>query len=108
MKNYENSADKHSLLLYKAIEENDIKTIKRLVNKGININMVNEFGETPLHSAASCGRTDIAKYFIELGANVNAKDMDGFTPLHDTVFLGYTNTAKCLIENGANVDVKKQ
>ena len=36
----------------------------------------------PLHCAAACGHTPVAKQLIALGADVSASDADGWTPLH--------------------------
>lgn len=49
--------------------------------QGIDVNMENRHGETPLHYAATEGRTSMMKRLIELGADVNAQTKAGITAL---------------------------
>ncbi|VVC35473.1 Hypothetical protein CINCED_3A004169 [Cinara cedri] len=56
--------------------------IELLYHKGAQINEPNKEEQSPLHTAAECGHTDIMKLFISLGARVNAVDVLGQTALH--------------------------
>lgn len=40
------------------------------------------FGSTPLHTASSWGRLDVARYLVEQGADLEAADSEGRSPLH--------------------------
>jgi ankyrin repeat protein len=47
-----------------------------------NLNIRDDFGQTPLHVACKYNNSAIAAIFAECGADVNAVDNDGNTPLH--------------------------
>ena len=60
---------------------------------------------TPLHRAASAGRTETVLALVkELGADVNAKDWMGKTPLHYASSHGRTEIARVLVKE-LGVDV---
>jgi ankyrin repeat protein len=46
-------------------------------DEGVDINSVDEDGQTPLHTAAKSGQADLCKYLIDSGAGVNTKSKDG-------------------------------
>lgn len=52
-----------------------------LINEGVNVNITNEYGRTPLHLAAFKGHESIAKILIQNGADINPKDHLGLTPI---------------------------
>ena len=51
---------------------------------------MDEYDQTPLHSAALNGRTEIAKLLLEKKAEVDARDKDERTPLHFAAQEGHT------------------
>ena len=51
------------LLLQACIDEND-EMVELLLERGANIEAVDNEGWTPLHAAASAGNVDIARYII--------------------------------------------
>jgi RNA polymerase sigma factor (sigma-70 family) len=66
-----------------------------------------QMGETgtPLHVAAWCGHTRIAKFLLERGADIDARDKWGRRPLHYALEAGGREVRKFLLENGATVDI---
>lgn len=106
----------------------DLKTVRRLVSEGGNINEEDAVGGTPLHLAArgghamgshSCrteedGRAAIVAAMIELGADVNARDRrprvpggsSGWTPLLVALHHGQFKTARVLLEHGADANIR--
>ena len=66
-----------------AIEQNDLEKIKTLISKGYfnngGIDTIGYSGMSPLMMAASQGRIEIVKEFLNLGANVNLKNKNGKT-----------------------------
>ena len=66
-------------------------------------NRLNQFGETPLHTACISGNISQVERLIEQKANINAKDYCGWTPLHEACNHGYLEIVDCLIRNGANM-----
>eukprot|EP01035_Chromulina_nebulosa_P023583 gene23583-30581_t len=60
-----------------------------------------------LHKAASLGKTDLCKLFIEHGIKIDEISTRGwYTPLHVAIGNGHMKTAQFLIESGAST-VKK-
>jgi ankyrin repeat protein len=82
----------------------DIEVIKQHIGAGVNVDLKDEIGFTPLHYVASIGQREIAEYLIEKGANVNAKDIEGATPLHYAA--SSTIIVQLLLEKGADVNSK--
>ena len=55
--------------------------VKSLVEKGVNINVCEDNGLTPLMEAAHRGYYSIVKYLVNEGADMNVCDNDGSTVL---------------------------
>jgi ankyrin repeat protein len=70
------------------------KSALALVNKGVNINGVNCFGETPLMWASKNGCSKVAKTLIEKGANIFLKNNKGETAYAIAIKKSRTNIIK--------------
>lgn len=67
--------------------EQDLKTlITELVKRGINVNVEDDHGTTPLHIVVKSSHVDLQETFIDLlvslGADPLKKDHNGLSPLH--------------------------
>lgn len=62
--------------------------MKRLIERGADVNAVNDGGWTPLHHAIEKGHENVVRMLIGAGANVNVRQNDGWTPLHQAVASG--------------------
>jgi len=100
-------------VLHQAATYNNEKLVNLFIKRGVDINVRDINGFTPLHSAASTdGRRDgfgsarTMKALIANGANVNAIDLEGKTPLHYAARFGYYNNVKILLANHANPKLK--
>jgi ankyrin repeat protein len=71
--------------LFQAVATRDIKTVKAILAQGINPDVRDSDGRTPLMLACFLGDKEMAKVLLESGADVNAKDENGRTPLMWTV-----------------------
>ena len=78
-------------------------TIRKLLEKGIDVKVVDKDGRTPLHDAARTGSKDTVRWLLEKGADVRAIDKDGRTPLHDAARGGSDDTVRSLLEKGADM-----
>ena len=56
--------------LIKAVNNNDLKELKSLVNSGVDVNYQDNKGKTALTYAAELGHPKIAKYLINNETNV--------------------------------------
>ncbi|XP_023311846.1 uncharacterized protein LOC108905886 [Anoplophora glabripennis] len=82
---------------------NTLKSLQILVRQA-GINIRNECGDTPLHSACSTGQLEMMEFLIEQGSDVNVRDVLGDTPLHTAIICSNLDTVKCLVEHVALVN----
>lgn len=68
------------------------EVVQFLIKNGVDVNLKNGDGATPLHSAAFLGRVDVAKLLLENGADVKARNNDGATPV-DVLSVDWETTA---------------
>ena len=79
------------------------KIVQLLIDNGADVNAVNPFlhsGETPLHIAARCNNSEIAKLLIENGAKVNNLGKCNKTPLAVAIEEKNSETVDLLMEHG--------
>ena len=72
-----------SVDIHQAAEAGNITVVKYHLDAGVNVNVSNNNGQTPLRFAAKfgLGRRATAELLITKGAEVNAKSIHGKTPL---------------------------
>lgn len=76
--------DSYIMDVVRAIRKSDIRTLRQFLNDGQSFDACNRNGETFLHLACRCSKTEIIEFLIdEANANVNARDGLGRTILHD-------------------------
>lgn len=84
-------------------KKGDIVKVKELINNGINVDVRDSYGRTPLQLTESA---EVARFLIEKGADVNAKIPNcGYTSLHT---ISNPEVARILIEHGADVNAKDE
>jgi ankyrin repeat protein len=66
--------------LIEAASKGDTKTVKLLLDKGVNPNVRDAGGHTALTEAAWNGQTETIKLLLEKGADPNIKKSDGASP----------------------------
>jgi hypothetical protein len=94
-----------NLVPYKAA----IKLAKKLINKGHNLNTVEEpSGDTYLHVAARKGYLEIVELLLEKGAAINAQNRFGATPLMAAAANERKEVVKLLMERGADDTIKNK
>ncbi len=53
---------------------------KALLDCGADIEARDKLGETPLHRAVRCGKTEMVAFLLSRGANIHAAGKIGLTP----------------------------
>ncbi len=87
-----------------ALQGESTKAAKVLMDaKGIDIDVRNHAGETPLMMAALKGEADLATALVAHGAAVQK---DGWTPLHYAATGGNADIVKLLLSKGAKMEAR--
>jgi ankyrin repeat protein len=91
----------------KAIKEDKLKALKKLVEKyPIIVNLENSDGETPLFIAVQEEKIDIVKYLIDNEADINHKSTkDGWSVLHLACHLENVDIVRLLLDNDADIEL---
>jgi len=77
-----------------------------LLDRGMDVNVNNNYRDEPLHMAARGGFKDVAQLLLDRGANINAADTYGDTPLHLAADNGHLDVAELLLAKGANINAQ--
>ena len=98
--------DDESVAFAQAIGEGDLKTVKKFVEAGLDVN-VSYFAWPPLLMAASKNQFEMVKYFAEHGANLDyAHPVNKLTAFHHAAYNNNEEMVKYLAAKGADVNMK--
>ncbi len=89
-----------------AAEHGHEAVVKRLLEKGADIETKSYSKSTPLSWAAQNGREAVVKLRPERGAAIEPKDHYGHTPVSWAAKAGHEAVAKLLLERGADIESK--
>ena len=92
--------------LMHAIEVEFEIAVRRLVDRGAEVNATILGQSTALHQAASRGSTDMIELLISLDATIEYRDGDGATPLLKASEANQSTTVSILLRKGADVSAK--
>jgi ankyrin repeat protein len=86
-----------------------VRTVQLLVDRGANVNTVDNYRQTPLHLASHHHRLDCVRVFLNRGAIIEVKDNRGQTPLHrafepDFMTEDGVGVVQLLVERDADVN----
>ena len=93
-----------SVDIVEAARTGNIEAVKQYLAAGTDVNVVNNWGETPLYHAAANGHKEVVKLLIAKGADVNAKDERGKTPLDWAISGKHPETADLLRKHGGKTN----
>ncbi|MBX3731834.1 MAG: ankyrin repeat domain-containing protein [Verrucomicrobiae bacterium] len=108
------SAMGNTVLILAARQPGNAATVKRLLDRGADVNATNAFGATALMAAVAAEDLTMARLLLDHGAEVNAvpaMNEDGFlwgggrTALGWAAFRGHEPLVKLLLRHGARTDV---
>ncbi len=80
------------------------EAIRALLDRGANIEAINNYSQTPLHVAARWGGVEAIRALLEWGANIEAANDQGNSPLHLAAANGSAEVILALLEGGANIE----
>ena len=87
-----------------------VQLVQLLVDCGADVNALNEYGQTPLHTAAG-GEKDcpeLCSILLKHDAKIDAVDKDGNQPLHLACKRRHTSTSRFLLSHGAVVNASNE
>ena len=67
--------------IWVASTDGDIGKVRQFLDGGMDVNVQDEHGNSPIHSAASYSQLELLEFLIERGADVNLRDSDNETPI---------------------------
>jgi ankyrin repeat protein len=91
---------------FKAIEAGNTRAFELFIKAGVDVDMRNDVGWTPLMVSAFMGSETSAKMVLEAGADVHARDNMGYGPMHWAAYQGYPAVIELLIAKGGDVNVR--
>jgi len=79
-------------------EYETIKDMQKLLEANVNIDSLDEFGSTPLHSAIENDKTEMAFFLLDKGADPSHQDKEGYTSLHNAVLFKNLEIAEAILK----------
>jgi len=102
-KKNESGIDKPEMNIHAAVLAGELEIVRQHIKAGTNINEIEPMsGSTPLISAATFGKTNIAEALVKAGADLTISNNDGSTPLHSAAFFCRVDIVQLLINVNAD------
>lgn len=92
--------------LHSAAGYNHIEAAKLILERGANVQAIDDRNRMPLHIAAQYGHVEMIELLVTSGSEVNRQDLGGNTPLHLAAPLKTFAACLKLFELGASIDLK--
>ncbi|KAI8096612.1 ankyrin [Halteromyces radiatus] len=89
--------------IWVAAGDGQLERVKELLENGMDANIRDDFGYTPIHAAVSYNQKEMLEYLLNHGGDINVEDLDKDTPLYvcETV-----DMAKFMLDRGADASHK--
>lgn len=99
--------DKPSVDIHAAVLSGNLDAVKQHIEAGTDINEKEAMsGSTPLITAATFNKPEIAKALIDANADLSIKNNDGGTALHSAAFFGRIEIVQLLIDAKADKTIR--
>jgi ankyrin repeat protein len=92
--------------IWQAASVGDLLALQSFLSNGVNVDVTDDEGYTPLMSAACRGQVGAMKMMLDNGAKLDESNLYGLTPLMSASANGYVQAVKLLLERGADVNAK--
>ncbi|XP_031331829.1 uncharacterized protein LOC116162352 [Photinus pyralis] len=96
--------EKRNVSLLSAVTNDEMYTVRKLIEEGVDINMRDEKGNSPLLVALNSRYLTIADFLLSKGADVSACNNDGYTALHYAAELGDIQIVREVLRRGCDID----
>lgn len=94
-------------LLFQYCDSGNVEVVERLLDfYGVDPDISNEYGVTPLMYAVQSSSYDLVELLLKHNANPNKKPFDGNTALHAALRAGNDSIADLLLQYKADVNIK--
>ena len=90
-----------------AARNDDVVTVRRVLDNGANPNTRNRGGTTALMLFVSKGNTEMVELLIAKGADVNLPNLQKESPLITAAFKGNVGIARILLDHGADINAEE-
>lgn len=101
------TVDKPSMDIQTAIISGNLEAVKQHIEAGTDINQKEPMGgSTPIMSAATFNKPEIAEALINAHADLTIKNNDGSTALHTAAFFGRIEIVQMLVDAKADKTIK--
>ncbi|MEM5565097.1 ankyrin repeat domain-containing protein [Psychroserpens sp. AS72] len=101
------TVDKPSIDIHGAVLTGNLEAVKQHIEAGTDINQKEAMsGSTPLMSAATFNKPEIANLLINANADLSITNNDGGTALHTAAFFGRIEIVQLLIDAKADKTVR--
>jgi ankyrin repeat protein len=86
--------------------QGNVKEVKRLISRGVDVNTTNRYGVTPLMVACLCNWPEVVRLLLDEGAETERREgFFGCTALMFACMSGGWDSVKILLDYGADVEV---
>ncbi|MCB0427558.1 MAG: ankyrin repeat domain-containing protein [Mangrovimonas sp.] len=93
--------------IHTAVISGNLEAVKQHIKAGTNINQKEAMtGSTPLMTAATFNKPEIAQVLINAHADLSIKNNDGSTALHTAAFFGRIEIVKMLLDAKADKNAR--
>ncbi len=92
-------------LIEDIVYHSDIEAFKAVFEAGVDVNIQNKYGWTPLHICIRRDHRDMIEYLLDKGADINRVDGVGWTPLMESIMDDKTELCKLLLDRGADITI---
>ncbi|XP_074779336.1 inactive serine/threonine-protein kinase TEX14 [Athene noctua] len=91
--------------LHGSVRQGSYVKVKKLLKKGVFVDVVNSMGQTSLFTAALLDLGKIVEVLLDYGSDANHRCYDGSTPVHAAVFSGNQWILSKLLDEGGDLRV---
>lgn len=92
-------------LLHEAVRNRNLEVAKKCIEEGMDPNIKNNDGLTPLHIAAKSGYVELMEYLIN-DLTLNVRTNEGNTALYLAILHGHKEASRLLLQHGADIHIK--